>query len=126
MTPTLTRQSNNPFDILSDDDDEIDLTTNDAAHKQAMQLPNTVAMTMSEAPQQHPHTTTRCNSALSDSGATSHFLVQGAHAINIKMDNDPITITLPDGRAIQSTHTCNLDIPWLRSEATQAHIVPGQ
>lgn len=125
MTPTLTRQSNNPFDILSDDDDEIDLTTNDAAHKQAMQLPNTVAMTMSEAPQQHPHTTTRCNSALSDSGATSHFLVEGAHAINIKMDNDPITITLPDGRAIQSTHTCNLDIPWLRSEATQAHIVPG-
>ena len=26
---------------------------------------------------------------------------------------------------IYSTHTCNLDIPWLPHEMTEAHIVPG-
>eukprot|EP00970_Alexandrium_tamarense_P017799 scaffold11398_cov137-Alexandrium_tamarense.AAC.1 len=37
----------------------------------------------------------------------------------------PLTITLPDGQCIHSTHTCNLDIPWLPPAATKAHIVPG-
>ena len=32
---------------------------------------------------------------------------------------------LPDGSTLQSTHTCNLDIPGLRPAATTAHIVPG-
>ena len=38
---------------------------------------------------------------------------------------NPITITLPSGSTIQSTHTCNLDIPWLPHHVTEAHIVPG-
>ena len=37
----------------------------------------------------------------------------------------PITITLPNGKVIQSTHTCNLDIPWLPAQITEAHIIPG-
>ena len=37
----------------------------------------------------------------------------------------PIKITLPDGDIIQSTHTCNLDIPWMPASMTAAHIVPG-
>jgi len=64
-------------------------------------------------------------SALSDSGATSHFIVEGAHVTNKQVAITPITITLPDGSTLQSTHTCNVDIPWLRSDATTAHIVPG-
>ena len=63
--------------------------------------------------------------ALSDSGATSHFLMNGAAAVNIKRTNHPITITLPNGKTIRSTHTCNLDIPWLLGHMTEAHIVPG-
>ena len=63
--------------------------------------------------------------ALSDSGATSHFIIDGAHVINKQLDLHPITITLPDGATLKSTHTCNVDIPWLRHEATKAHIVPG-
>ena len=63
--------------------------------------------------------------AISDSGATGHFLVQGAPVANLEIAEKPITITLPIGRTIQSTHTCNLDIPWLPNEMTEAHIVPG-
>ena len=33
-------------------------------------------------------------------------------------------MTLPNGKIIHSTHTCNLDIPWLPAEMTE-HIVPG-
>ena len=34
-------------------------------------------------------------------------------------------ITLPNDKIIQSTHTCNLDIPWLPNTVTEANIVPG-
>ena len=62
--------------------------------------------------------------ALSDSGATAHFLIEGAPVTNKKVATSPLTITLPDGSKIQSTHTCNLDIPWLPHAMTEAHIVP--
>ena len=53
------------------------------------------------------------------------FLVENAPGTNKKKAINPITITLPDGTAIRFTHTCNLDIPWLQHEMTEAHIVPG-
>ena len=63
--------------------------------------------------------------ALSDSGASSHFLVEGSAVVNMKTAEFPIAIKLPDGSILYSTHTCNLDIPWLPEEMTEAHIVPG-
>ena len=63
--------------------------------------------------------------AISDSGATAHFLVEGSPAVNVKKAKYPLQITLPNGKIINSTHTCNLDIPWLPSKMTEAHIVPG-
>jgi hypothetical protein len=63
--------------------------------------------------------------ALFDSGATAHFLVQGAPVINKKPVVKPLKIKLPEGNFIESTHTCNLDIPWLPTNVTEAHIVPG-
>ena len=63
--------------------------------------------------------------AISDSGATGHFLVQGAPVVNKRPTASPLKITLPNGKIIQSTHTCNLDIPWLPDALTEAHIVPG-
>ena len=63
--------------------------------------------------------------AISDSGATGHFVVEGAPVVNKKTATNPITITLPSGSTIRSTHTCNLDIPWLPHQVTEAHIVPG-
>jgi hypothetical protein len=76
-------------------------------------------------PRPHHNSGNTTATALSDSGATSHFILDGAHVINIQIDPNPITITLPDGATLRSTHTCNVDIPWLCQEATKAHIVPG-
>ena len=63
--------------------------------------------------------------AISDSGATGHFLVEHAQVVNKKPAQKPIQIMLPNGKRIMSTHTCNLDIPWLPDAMTEAHIVPG-
>eukprot|EP00984_Skeletonema_dohrnii_P002769 scaffold955_cov79-Skeletonema_dohrnii-CCMP3373.AAC.11 len=63
--------------------------------------------------------------AIGDSGATDHFLIEGAPVTNKREAVNPITITQPDGTTIKSTHTCNLDIPWLPAEMTAGHIVPG-
>ena len=64
--------------------------------------------------------------SLRDSGATGHFIIEHSHAANKQPDLHSITITLPDaGSTLKSTHTCNLDIPWLPACATQAQIVPG-
>ena len=63
--------------------------------------------------------------AISDSGATAHFIVDGAPVTNIKKADFPPRVTYPNGGFIYSSHTCNLDIPWLPDEMTEAHIVPG-
>ena len=62
--------------------------------------------------------------ALSDSGASGHFLVEGAPVTRKRVAKNPISIVLPDGSTVQSTHTCHLDIPWLPDNMTEAHIVP--
>jgi len=69
-----------------------------------------------------PHSST---TAISDSGATSHFITAHAPVRNLQIDPNPITVTLPDGNTIRSTHTCNLDLPHLPDTVTQAHIIPG-
>ena len=45
--------------------------------------------------------------------------------MNIIPASKLITITLPNGKVIKFTHTCNLDIPWLPKHMTDAHIMPG-
>ena len=54
----------------------------------------------------------------------AHFLVEGAPIINMRAAENPITIKLPDGSLIYSTHIGNLDIPWMPDNMTEAHIVP--
>ena len=63
--------------------------------------------------------------AVSYSAETGHLLIEGAPVKNEKIVNKPISITLPNGRSIRSTYTCNLGIPWLPYSMTGAHIVPG-
>ena len=43
----------------------------------------------------------------------------------MRVAENPITIKLPDGSLIYSTHIGNLDIPWMPDHMTEAHIVPG-
>eukprot|EP00804_Cyclotella_cryptica_P000273 CCRYP_010218-RA/>CCRYP_010218-RA protein AED:0.29 eAED:-0.05 QI:0/0/0/0.5/1/1/2/0/769 len=63
--------------------------------------------------------------AILDSGATAHFIVQGTNVLHQQPATNPLRIKLPDGNFITSTHTCNLNIPWLPMSMTEAHIVPG-
>ena len=65
------------------------------------------------------------NWAILDSGATSHFLVADAPAHDVTKATTPITVQLPNGERINSTHTCNLPIPELPASARIAHVMPG-
>ena len=95
MTPTTIFTSQNQFAILADTDDSDN--EDDAPPPQQHSFAFAAATLPPGLPQTSPQALNRRNSALSDSGATSHFLVEGAHAINIQPDPDPITVTLPDG-----------------------------
>ena len=124
-TPTTSRHINYFAALAYDDDDDTD---DDDNRQPATTTPHSINQCHSSPPlgtQHAPHHIIDRNSALSDSGATSHFIVDGAHITNKRLATTPIIITLPDGATLQSTHTCNVDIPWLRHEATTAHIVPG-
>ena len=46
--------------------------------------------------------------AIPDSGATGHFLVEGAPVTNLQVADNPISINIPNGKSMTSTHTCNL------------------
>ena len=63
--------------------------------------------------------------AIADAGATGHFLVPGAPVLNKAETTNPLSIHLPDGDKISSTHTCKIDVPSLPKGARNAHIVPG-
>ena len=101
MTPTTSTRNLNYFAVLADDDD--DDTDDDEIDGATDQANRAFA----------PRHITDKKSALSDSGATSHFIVDGAHVTNKQVALNPITITLPDGSTLHSTHTCNVNIPWL-------------
>ena len=63
--------------------------------------------------------------AISDTGATGHFLTCNAPVQNKQITTNPISILLPNGNTLQSTHTCEVAIPGLRPTAKKAHVVPG-
>ena len=63
--------------------------------------------------------------AIADSGATSHFLVTTAPTINKTTATCPLSVKLPDGAIIKSTHTCDLNLPQLPGTARTGHIIPG-
>ena len=49
--------------------------------------------------------TTAVKYDISDSGATGHFLLEGAPVVKKQVTENPITITLPTGKVIQLIHT---------------------
>jgi hypothetical protein len=53
------------------------------------------------------------NQAIADTGATSIFIMEGADVDNKHPVTLPLTINLPDGKQIRSTHVCDIQIPGL-------------
>ena len=65
------------------------------------------------------------NWSILDSGATSHFLVTDASATGISVATNPVTVTIPDGSKLTSTHKRELDLPQLPKAARSGHVIPG-
>jgi hypothetical protein len=61
--------------------------------------------------------------AITDMGATSFFLTKDAPCQNKQLTNSPLSLTLPYGQKIKSTHVCDITIPGLPTIIT-GHIMP--
>jgi hypothetical protein len=64
------------------------------------------------------------NQAIPDTGATSIFIMEGADVANKRIAVKPLTINLPAGNQIQSTHVCDIQILGLPT-ILMGHIVPS-
>jgi hypothetical protein len=60
-----------------------------------------------------------------DSGCTGHFLLVTAPCLNKVKSRNPLTVRLPNGATMDSSHTADLDISRLTTAASKAHVFPG-
>jgi hypothetical protein len=59
--------------------------------------------------------------AIVDSGFTCNFLLVTAPCLNKVKSRNSLTVRLPNGATIESSHTADLDIPELNAAASKAH-----
>jgi hypothetical protein len=64
------------------------------------------------------------NQAIANTGATSIFIMECADVDNKCPATVPLTINFPNGKRVQSTHVCDIQIPGLPTVLT-GHIVPS-
>jgi hypothetical protein len=62
--------------------------------------------------------------AILDTGATAIFVMESAPVNNKRVAKQPLTISLPDGIKVKSTHECDITIQGLPTVLT-GHIVPS-
>jgi hypothetical protein len=62
--------------------------------------------------------------AIFDSGTTGHYIMLTTECTNRQIATHPITVTLPNGGKIQSSHTATLPFTHLPSKAIEAHLFP--
>jgi hypothetical protein len=62
------------------------------------------------------------HTAIVDSGCTGHFLLVTAPCLNKVKSRNPLTVRLPNGATMESSHTADLDIPELNATASKAHV----
>jgi hypothetical protein len=60
-----------------------------------------------------------------DSGCTGHFLLVNAPCLKKVKSRTPLTVRLPNGDTMESSHTTELDIPELNAAASKSHVFPG-
>jgi hypothetical protein len=60
-----------------------------------------------------------------DSGCTGHLLLVNAPCLEKVKSRTPLTVRLPNGATMESSHTADLDIPELNAAASKAHVFPG-
>jgi hypothetical protein len=60
-----------------------------------------------------------------DSGFTGHFLLVNAPCLNKVESRTPLTVRLPNGATMESSHTAELDIHESNTAASRSHVFPG-
>jgi hypothetical protein len=73
-----------------------------------------------EPPLIKPHET-----AIVESGCTGHFLLVNAPWLNKVKSQTPLTVRLPNGSTMDSSHTAELNIPEMNAVTSIAHVSPG-
>ncbi len=129
MDPT----PNYSFNIVDDDDATIvtsnctRTTSTTNVSRRLVCAPNIVATARmllgTPSPEQLNALTIASTHAIADTGATSIFIMDNADVVNKKIATRPLTINLPDGRRVMSTHTCDTVIPGLPSVII-GHVMP--
>jgi hypothetical protein len=61
---------------------------------------------------------------IADTGATTVLVMADTPMQNVRIAPNPLTIKLPDGNTVRSTHMCDVDIPGL-PHVLEGHIVPA-
>jgi hypothetical protein len=59
------------------------------------------------------------------SGCTGHFILVTVPCLNKVISRNPLTVRLPNGATMESSHTADLDIPRLNAATSKAHVFPG-
>ncbi len=125
---------NNSFQLIEDDDATVVTSNRSRVMSTEHYLPPTGATiphiaTAARTPfdttlHQRPHALTNASThAIADTGATSIFIMEGTDVVNKTVALQPITINLPDGRRVMSTHVCDITIPGLPTILV-GHIIP--
>jgi hypothetical protein len=63
--------------------------------------------------------------AIVDFGCTGHFLLVTVLCLSKVVSRNPLTVRLPNGATVESSHTADLDIPEFNTAASKAHVPPG-
>ena len=61
--------------------------------------------------------------AIADTGATSIFIMEGADVDNKRIAENPLTINLPDGKKVLSSHVCDYHGPANNADGTYRPII---
>ena len=94
-----------------------------AYHDDVMVVMSNLATRSRQKPQYINAITIAPNHAMADTGATFIFVMDGVDVANRGVATKPLTVNLPDGRKVKSTHACDINIPGLPVTLT-GHIIP--
>ena len=120
--------------VTSDDDDDRTVVTSNCRFANAtppvcLPQPNSFAAAAQHMFGNPTHEvlnaiTIDASHAIADTGATSIFIMDGVNVDNKRIATKPLTINLPDGRQVKSTHVCDFIVPGLPTPLV-GHVVPG-
>ena len=110
--------------VQADNDDSTVIISNTTKYRNIQTAIAAAAKTeVVEKSKRHTHKIIDKSKAFADTGATAIFVMEDVPVDNKREAMKPLTINLPDGTKVKSTHECDITIPGLPKVLT-GHIVP--